>query len=319
MPLYNPVSSSTQLSSDYDLLNLGLSTSVAANAMTITLQTQAGGNPGVGDPVKIGFRSSTITSGGYNQRSVTSALSITIPSGATLGHASGVQHDIWVYAIDNAGTVELAVAQCLYSERDLVTSTTISGSATSNRVLYSTAGRSNVPIRLLGKVISNQITAGTYASNATAVYTGTYASLTAGRVVGILYTNSAGTAIPTTTGTAPFATKVHDFNNSFSSNTFTCTEDGLYKVKLNLGTQSQAWGANTYFYAGIAVNGTTVTKTLGQTNVNTAITTSIQINGACDLILLSGDTVVVRWISSDSGHNLIAGATDNYLSIFKEN
>lgn len=317
MPLYNPVSSSTQLSSDYDLLNLGLSTSVAANAMTITLQTQAGGNPGVGDPVKIGFRSSTITSGGYNQRSVTSALSIVVPSGATLGHASGVQHDIWVYAIDNAGTVELAVSQALFTENQLVTTTTISASATSNRVIYSTTGRSNVPIRLLGRAVSTQTTAGTWALNASAVYTGSYGALVDGRVVGIFYTNVLGTTIPTTVGTAPFGTKVLNYNNSFASDTFTATEDGLYTIELNMATQSQAWAANSYFYVGIGVNGTAVTRTIGQTNIYTAITTGVNINGKITMPLALNDTLVVRWLTNDTGHSLTTSAADNWLAIFK--
>lgn len=317
MPLYNPVSTGSQLSSRLDILNMTLATSVAANALTIELKTQAAGSPAVSDPVKISFRSSTITSGIYNQRSVTSALSIVVPSGATLGHASGVQHDIWVYAIDNAGTVELAVSQALFPENQLVTTTTISGSATSNKVMYSTTGRSNVPVRLIGRLLSTQTTAGTYALNVSAIYIGDYGILTVGRVVGAFYTNTAGTTIPTTAGTAPFATKVYDYNNCFSSNTFTSTEDGLYCIQVNFATQSQAWAANSYFYVGLGINGTTITRSIGQVNIYTAVTTGVNLSGTVTIPLAANDTVVVRWLTNDTGHSLTTSAADNWISISK--
>ena len=65
--------------SQYDAINYSLSASVAGNALTIALKTQAGTDPTSRDVSKISFRSSTLTSGAFNQRSITSALSITIP------------------------------------------------------------------------------------------------------------------------------------------------------------------------------------------------------------------------------------------------
>lgn len=152
------------------LQNLGLAVSVASNAMTIALKQSDGSTAPAAAPndVKIGMRSSTATTGGFNLRSVAAALSIVIPSGATLGQTSAVNQYVWVYALDNAGTVELAVSGVsVFADNSIQSSTTISSGATSGSTLYSTTGRSNVPIRLIGRLLVNETTAGTWAANTT--------------------------------------------------------------------------------------------------------------------------------------------------------
>jgi hypothetical protein len=98
---------------------------------------------------------------------VTSALSITVSSGSTLGTVSAQPQYVYVYALDNAGTVELAVSgQRIFDEGSLQTTTAEggAGNADSGNVLYSTTARSNVPIRFIGRVLSTQSTAGTWAT-----------------------------------------------------------------------------------------------------------------------------------------------------------
>lgn len=145
--------------------NLGFSTSVATNALTINLtQSDGATNPAAGTgAVVIGMRSSTLTSGGYNQRAVTSATSIVVSSGATLGLPGATLGGVmWVYAIDNAGTIELAVSARLFREDSLVSTTAMSGSSTSFITMYSTTARSNVSFRLIGKFVIQETTAGTW-------------------------------------------------------------------------------------------------------------------------------------------------------------
>jgi hypothetical protein len=159
----------------YGLLNVGLSTSVAASALTINL-TQADGttDPGV-SPANVGisFRSSTLATGSVLSRSVVSALSIVVTSGATLGHNDALADYIYVYAIDNAGTVELAVSSSSHwDEGTRYTTTSMSSGADDAATLYSTTGRSNVAIRLIGRLLSTQTTAGTWASAITEVSPG---------------------------------------------------------------------------------------------------------------------------------------------------
>lgn len=130
---------------------------VAANALTVTLQ-----------PCSISFRSTTLTSGSPTTVTTASALTLTVPSGATLGTVNAVQSDVVVLAINNAGTMELAVVNLSggndLSETGLISTTTISSGATSASTIYSTTGRSNVAYRVVGFVRSTQATAGTWAS-----------------------------------------------------------------------------------------------------------------------------------------------------------
>src|SRR5688572_8522731 len=73
----------------YELANLTLTATVSSNALTVALKTQAGSDPSETSPVRIGFRSSTLATGTYSQSTATSARSVVVSSGSTLGHASG--------------------------------------------------------------------------------------------------------------------------------------------------------------------------------------------------------------------------------------
>jgi hypothetical protein len=156
----------------YEISNAGLSVSSVAGAFVIALKQSDGStDPSTGtSAVNIAFRDSSATTGGFVQRSVTSALSLTIPDGATLGHVSGVTQWFCVYAIDNSGTVELAVSSnCQLNEGNLQTSTSIGTGSDSFVGFYSSTGRTSKAIRLLGVVEHSQSTAGTHNFPATRV------------------------------------------------------------------------------------------------------------------------------------------------------
>ena len=138
---------------------LPISASVGSNALTVTL-----------NPCTIDFRSSTLGSGTVNTRTVTTAISMTVSSGSTLGTSSAIASRIAVLAIDNAGTVELAVVNVLggnqLDETNLINTTAegAAGAADSATVIYSTTARSNIPYRIVGFIDSTQATAGTWAT-----------------------------------------------------------------------------------------------------------------------------------------------------------
>jgi hypothetical protein len=167
--------------SSNEISNLGLATSVGSNALTIALKQADGtSDPASGSgAVKVGIRSSTLTSGAYNQRSVTSATSLVISSGSTLGQTNGQASDIYVYLLDNAGTLELAASGTRYSENALISTTAEggAGAADSRTTIYSTTARSNVPIRLIGIITNTQTTAGTWASAGTVLTVGSFGTL----------------------------------------------------------------------------------------------------------------------------------------------
>jgi len=140
-----------------------ISASVASNALTLTL-----------NPTNIDFRSSTLTSGAVNTRSVSSAISLTVPSGASLGTIGGQQARLAVLALDNNGTVELAVVNLaggspLLDETNLMTTVAMSAAATSATTAYSTTARTSLPYRVVGFVDITEATAGTWATAPTVV------------------------------------------------------------------------------------------------------------------------------------------------------
>lgn len=215
------------------LSNVGLATSVGSNALTVALKQADGStNASGGAPITIAFRSSTLTSGAYNLRTVTGALSVVVSSGSTLGHADGVAQNIYVYAIDNAGTVELAVSSVLFDE-DKLHSTTAeggSGGADSNAVLYSTTARTSVPIRLIGKLVSTQTTAGTWAANMTEVVAGRFEL----PPVFVRYWHSTTMTVNNSVRFHPDSKDYDNYNAVVTGSgtwAFTAPRDGLYHIQ----------------------------------------------------------------------------------------
>lgn len=152
-----------------ELTNLTFATSVSSNALTIALKTKAGTNPTATDLIRVGFRSSTLSSGIYNTREITAATSLTISSGSTLGQVSGQASRIWVYLIDAGSSPELAVSGKRFRDNALVSTTAEGGAggADSHQTLYSATARTDVPVRLIGYIDNTQATAGTWASAGT--------------------------------------------------------------------------------------------------------------------------------------------------------
>lgn len=134
-----------------------ISASVATNALTLTLT-----------PCALAFRSTTLGSGAVSYVNLAAAITLTIPASATLGTVNAVQSRLVVLALDNAGTIELAVVNIAggndLSETGLISTTAISAAATSANVIYSTTARTNVAYRVVGYIESTQATAGTWAT-----------------------------------------------------------------------------------------------------------------------------------------------------------
>lgn len=130
---------------------------VAAGAMTVTLQ-----------PTSIDFRSTTLSSGAVTSVDIATAVTLVIPSGATLGTANAITSNLAIIAINNAGTVVLGVSNIAggvdLSESGLITSTVINTASDSRTVIYSTSAQSSKAYRVIGYIESTQATAGTWAT-----------------------------------------------------------------------------------------------------------------------------------------------------------
>lgn len=131
--------------------------SVAANALTATI-----------NPTSLDFRSSALSVGVPNTRTITAPVSLVVPAGATLGTVSGEASRIMLLAIDNAGTLEAAVVNLAggvdLSETGLISTIALSAAADSANVVYSTIARANVPYRVVGCIGSTQAVAGNWAT-----------------------------------------------------------------------------------------------------------------------------------------------------------
>lgn len=127
---------------------------VAASALTLGLSADT-----------LTFRNATVGDGSVNTYNFAD-LSLVVPSGATLGTIDTIQSRLMLLAIDNAGTVELAVVNQSggnnLDETTLISTIAIDATADSANVIYSTTARTNVPFRVIGFIESTQAIAGTW-------------------------------------------------------------------------------------------------------------------------------------------------------------
>lgn len=153
-------------------INLGLTASVSSNQLTVNITGANGSAPSPVNPVLIPFRSATLATGTPTIDSLQSALSITVNSGNTLGTTSGVAARIWIYAIDNGGTVVIGLMTCsnataIFSCSDDLLYNTAAGTSggSSNGTLYgSTGSLSGKAVRIIGYLEATEATAGTWAT-----------------------------------------------------------------------------------------------------------------------------------------------------------
>jgi hypothetical protein len=157
--------------------NVSLAASVASNILTIALKTRDGGDPSAGDPAFIPFRNATATTGDYEVVKQTAALSIAIPDTATLGTVNADMARLYVYAVNDGGTLKLGVYNPVSGSGntvslkslnvgDVQSSTVIGVGADSAQTLYTdTAGVTSKAICWLGFVEIVEATAGTWATS----------------------------------------------------------------------------------------------------------------------------------------------------------
>lgn len=181
-----------------------LTASVASNTLTVNLAATS-----------LDFRNATLTNGAPNAAVAVGALSITVPSTATLGTVSAQQARLVLLVAYNAGTPVLCIANLAggvnLDETTLISPTTISSGATSAGVIYSASAVSaNSPFRVVGFVDVTEATAGTWATAPSTVqgvggqalaalssfgYGQTDQDVTASRAFGTTYYNTTGKTI----------------------------------------------------------------------------------------------------------------------------
>ena len=153
-----------------DIINLSLVFTVAANALTCNVKARDGSAPSANSPVTVAWRNLTLTSGDFSENSITAALSLTVSSGSTLGHASAKAGDLYWYII-NGGGPELAVSSKFFGEAGICSTTAEGGAGAADTagVMYSVTARTNVSYRCIGRTVDTQTTAGTWTAVPTVV------------------------------------------------------------------------------------------------------------------------------------------------------
>ena len=148
-----------------------LSFSVGSSALTATLNDFGGNALSATNVTAVLQRSATATSGAQAIDITNSAITLTIPSGATLGHINAVTGYLYWYLQDNGGTESLAVCGTYQGISLIGNSTTIGAGSTSGNTIYATAGLSGVAMHLIAITADVQTTAGTWTATPSQVYT----------------------------------------------------------------------------------------------------------------------------------------------------
>jgi len=248
------------------LENLGYKNTLNAGAsseLVIDL-TQADGttNPSTGSSaVRVGFNDDD---GSYTILSTTAALSLTITQGSTLGHTSGAAHFLFIYLVNNSGAAKLAVSSKLLDEGSLHTTVAEGGAggADTYSILYSDAIYSNIAIRLIGRIQSNQTVAGDWDD---ALIEQSLVPFDSNR----LLESPQEIVMVGHAGFGSSATKVHFYtttdkntgadmtlvNNSTNGFQVTINRDGLYS-----GSIYQRGTTTNTFFVGLAINATVTTN-----------------------------------------------------------
>jgi hypothetical protein len=166
------------LGQGYEFPNLTGSASVSASALTIRLRDKRANDISNTSLSQIKYRNSTQSSGTYNLRQQSSALSMVISNGSTLGTQSAIAARIYFGTADSAGG-NVMFAYNPYNATDgtlrpldeskLYSSTAEggAGAADSAQVLYSTAAFTDCQIRVIGYLEITQATAGAWVTGHT--------------------------------------------------------------------------------------------------------------------------------------------------------
>jgi len=196
-----------------NLINGKLVESHASNAATFTVQTLAGATPSATDPVGVYYQNGTV-------QWITAALSLTIPSGCTLGTISAWSFRLWFAIANNAGTPQLVVRNCSYYTATIVPAVGATPTAQASvagfdsrgletaaaivspgvaQTSYASAAFTSQPARIIGfaDYEGGLTTAGTWAASPTRIVLSSPSSPIPGDVVQTVSQNLASTGAAT--------------------------------------------------------------------------------------------------------------------------
>lgn len=292
---------------------------VGNSTMTFTLADRSGNALSSTNQARISFQSGA-TPGAIVTRTISSNISVTTVNTATLGLVASTAKQIFCYAIDNAGTVELAVS-CLPLQEgnSTINTTAMSTSADLANVVYSTTARTGVYWAPLAKAIFTLSSPGAWASSPSSQ--GQYGlPMVTRNDVCAMYSTNAGQSIPNGAETVvDYGNKIYDPLGSVTTGAswvYTAPFDGVYALQAIAQFDSAAWtaGQEARFYlygpgsfAGIIID---------TSYVDVVTTRNVMVKGGAILYMAAGATVHVRLYQvRGSSTAMAANNATNYIHI----
>lgn len=282
------------------LVNCGLAASVGSSALTIAVKTKAGNDASSTDPIFVAFPSATITSGQYSMLSLTAALSLVISSGSTLGQKDATSSNIYVFLINDSGTLRLGVCRLRLPEDRLYTTVSEggAGAADLSYELYSSGVYSNVRIRCIGRITSTQATAGTWATAPSAIICAKRSELPIQEIFA-RYTRATALTVSGVT-VVPFLTLVEDNLSLYDTSTGELYVPFTLKYSMSCVTRTAtaSFGATDQIATYIYVDGAEVQGNLHRTAA--AVSSNFASMATAELPLTKAGVVTFRHLNSQN-------------------
>ena len=281
--------------------------SVASNALTASLKTSAGIDATSSTGVEVTFRNATAATGTRTSISIVSAIAVVVPQGATMGFANSETDYLYLYVLNNAGTVEIAISSSLFDENTLQSTTQISANADSKTVLYSSTARNNVAVRFVGRIkVATGATAGDWSAAPTELSSSqnfhniigqdvqAYDADTAKTDVVQTYTASQIGEVTALTDASSIATDLA-LSNNFSvtlagnrtlanpTNTVAGQSGSIFITQDGTGSRTLAFGTNFKFVAGTAPTLSTAASSIDRIDYVVAEATKIHAVASLDV------------------------------------
>ncbi|MDP7368745.1 MAG: hypothetical protein QGH83_15990, partial [Candidatus Pacebacteria bacterium] len=146
--------------SDVNASHFQLTQSQNSNIMTLTLLDGEGSAPTSTSGVTWQFRTrgggtadAGLILGTSEAGRATAATTLTLDASATLGMTANIEATLYIYAINNGGTVELGIINGQQLDESILHSSTIlNASAGTQGTLYSDTARTTLAVRLIGRM-----------------------------------------------------------------------------------------------------------------------------------------------------------------------
>jgi len=283
--------------------NLSLSTSISTGALTIALKDRSGADPSPGSPVRVAMRDPVATDGSYIIRSISAALSITIPSTAELGFRDSQDHFVFVYLVDNSGTISMAVTSSGLIDDTILQTVAAIGVGSDDDGLYGTA-LAPKPVRLIGRLRVNNPTTGTW-TDPDKITVGNYLTTGAEVFPMIDYSATGTTSIPSSPDTIlDFGSQNTDTHSAVTTGVswvWGCTLSGRYQFSCHTITESIAWAVGNVWVNRLYKDGSVI-RELGRKRWDAARTDRADAAGSCTLDVKTGEEFNIRIEHNRSGN-----------------